>query len=71
MIGPKDEGAYFGVANIDTVRTDLFLVHLNELEVATTYFGNAYINGFTKEKIYTLEGPEFGEWEVNVFICVR
>ena len=44
----RDKGAYFGVFNIDTSRTDFFLRQLNELEVAVTDVGNAYLHVFTK-----------------------
>ena len=35
------------------------------------YFGNAYIHIFTRDNIYTVTGPNFGEWEFQVLIYVR
>ena len=54
-----DYYAYCGVFNIDTVRTDLFLEHINDLEVSDTYACNYYIFGFNKEKIYTVAESYF------------
>ena len=42
------------MVNINTVRADLFLGRLNDLEVAAADVGNAYIHEFNKEKIYTV-----------------
>ena len=50
------------MVNIDTIRTDLFLVHLNDLEVAVADVGCLCLYGFTEEKIYMVSGPDCGEW---------
>ena len=61
MTGARDKDAYCGVVNIDTVRKAFFPGNINDLEVAAADVGNAFIHGFTKEKIYTMTGPDFGE----------
>ena len=71
MTVSRDKKAYCGVFNIDTVRKYLFLGQFNILEVSVMYFGNAYIHIFTRDNIYTVTGPNFGEWEFQVLICVR
>ena len=62
MTGYRYKDFYCGVLNIDTLRPYFFLGNLNDLEVAATDVGNSYIHGFTKENIYIVEIPEFGEW---------
>ena len=66
-----DEELYSGVVSIDAVRTALFIAQLNGLEVMAADVGNAYLHGHTKEKIYTIAGPEFGELEGQVLICKK
>ena len=56
----RDDKYLYGFANIETTRTDLFLGQMNELEVASSDVGNYYIHSFTKDKIYTMAGHEFG-----------
>ena len=58
-----DEDAFAGVVSLDAVRTAFFIADLNDLECMTADIGNAYLHGQTKEKIYTIAGPEFGELE--------
>ena len=51
---------------------DIFLpVQINELGVDPVDFLNAYLHGFTKEKMYTVAGPESCEWEGHIFIYLR
>ena len=59
------------MVNIENVGTYLFLGHINCLEVSATDVGNPYLHGFSKENIYTLVGPDFGEWEDYILIFVR
>ena len=47
MTRERYKGAYFGVVNVDTVRTDFSLVHTNDLEVSAAYSGNEYLHGCT------------------------
>ena len=57
--------------NINIVMKNFFCGHLNSLEVAAADVGNSYINGFTKDKIYTVAMPQFGEWGGQVLIFIR
>ena len=57
-----------GIANIETVRADFFLGHLNDLEVAAADVGGAYLHVFNKGIIYNVAGPKFGEQEGRVII---
>ena len=66
-----DEDAFAGVVSLDAVRTAFFIADLNGLECMAADIGNAYLHGKTKEKIYTIAGPEFGELEGSILICVR
>ena len=58
------------MVNIENVRGDLFLGQLNVIELAFADIGNSYIYRFTKENIYTVVGPDFGEWQGQVLIFV-
>src|SRR3982751_4185006 len=46
---------------METVRICFTLARLNELEVCAGDIGNAYLYGKTKEKVFIIAGPEFGD----------
>jgi Reverse transcriptase (RNA-dependent DNA polymerase) len=56
---PKDS-VYSSVVSRDSVRLALTLASLNSLSVLSADVQNAYLNAPTKEKCYTIAGPEFG-----------
>jgi hypothetical protein len=56
---PK-ESVYSSVVSRDSVRIALTIASLNDLEVLAADVQNAYLNAPTKEKCYTIAGPEFG-----------
>jgi hypothetical protein len=56
---PK-ESVYSSVVSRDSVRIALTIASLNNLEVLAADVQNAYLNAPTKEKCYTIAGPEFG-----------
>ena len=41
------------------------------MDVLATDVGNAYLHGITREKVYIVAGPEFGEHEGKVLIFVK
>ena len=57
------DSVYSSVMSLQGVRILTFLAELNELESWATDIGNAYLESFTKEKVYIIAGPEFGERE--------
>jgi Reverse transcriptase (RNA-dependent DNA polymerase) len=56
---PKDS-VYSSVVSRDSVRLAFALASLNNLSVLAADVQNAYLNAPTKEKCYTIAGPEFG-----------
>ena len=63
----KDD-IYSGVVGLDTIRMGLFLGQLNKLQCCTADIGNAYLNSRTREKVYIIAGPEFGDLEGLILI---
>ena len=49
----------------------MFLAELNELELWGADVGNAYLESYTKEKLYVIAGPEFGELEGHLLIVSK
>ena len=47
------------MVGIETVRLGFTLGDLNDLKCCTGDVGNAFLNGYTKEKIYIIADPEF------------
>ena len=66
------EDIYSGVVAMDTVRIGFFVGELNHLKCCAGDVGNAFLNGWTKEKVFIVAGPEFGpELEGRILIVVR
>ena len=61
MTDPPSSMTYASVVSRESVRIALTLAALNGLEVLSADIGNAYLNARTKEKLYIICGPEFGE----------
>jgi hypothetical protein len=56
------------VVSLRELCTVLFLAELNGLESWTTDIGNAYLEAETKEKVYIVAGPEFGDLERHILV---
>jgi Reverse transcriptase (RNA-dependent DNA polymerase) len=48
-----------------------FLAELNGLETLSTDVGNAYLESFTKLKVYIIAGPEFGDRQGHTLVIVK
>ena len=57
------ESVYSSVVSLRGLRLIIFLGELNGLQSWSTDIGNAYLEAKTKEKVYIVGGPEFGELE--------
>ena len=58
---PRGEDTYSSVVSTDSLRLAFFIAELNHLQIIATDVGKAYLHGYTKEKVYIIAGPEFGE----------
>ena len=54
------ESVYSSVVSRDSVRIAFTIAALNGLDVLAADVQNAYLNAPTKERCYTIAGPEFG-----------
>src|SRR5687767_1074189 len=61
MTDPPDEKIFSGVVSMETVRICFTIAKMNDLEVCAGDIGNEYLYGKTKEKVYVIAGPEFGD----------
>ena len=48
-----------------------FIAELNDLQIWCTDIGNAYLESLTREKVYIVAGPEFGDREGHTLIIVK
>ena len=62
---------YSGVVSLRVIRLVLFIAWINNLQSWATDVGNAYLEANTKEKVYTIAGPEFGELEGHVLLIQK
>ena len=65
------DSVYSGVVSLAGIRAVAFLAELNDLELWGTDIGNAYLESYTKEKVYFVAGPEFGELQGHIFIIIK
>ena len=65
------DSVYSSVVSLRGIRILTFIAELNGMEVWATDIGNAYLESKTKEKVYIVAGPEFGEREGHTLIIVR
>ena len=57
---PQEE-VYSGVVSIETIRMAFLISSLNNLRVCAADVSTAFLYGKTREKVYVIAGPEFGE----------
>eukprot|EP00977_Amphora_coffeiformis_P025879 scaffold22774_cov229-Amphora_coffeaeformis.AAC.1 len=57
---PPKDSVYSGVASLRSICIVTFLAELNGLHLTGGNIGNAYLEAYTKEKVCTIAGPEFG-----------
>ena len=57
------ESMYSGVISLQGIRLMIFLAELNQMEAWGTDISSAYLEAFTKEKLFIKAGPEFGDQE--------
>ena len=62
---------YSGVVSLRGIRLVLFLAELNDLDSWGTDVGNAYLEAKTKEKVYIIAGPEFGDLQGHVLLIQK
>ena len=67
---PLDD-VYSGVVSIKGIRLVIFLSELNRLQLVATDVGNAYLEAYTKEKVYFIAGPEFGSLHGHILVIVK
>ena len=65
------DSVYSSVVSLRGIRMLAFLGELNGLKVWSTDIGNAYLETYTKEKVYIIAGPEFGDREGHVLIISK
>jgi hypothetical protein len=61
MTDPPTEITYISVVSHDSVRIGFLIAALNDLDLVAADISKAYLQPETKEKIYAIAGPEFGE----------
>ena len=56
---PSNDVAYCSIALLKTIRAVLFIGLLNGLVMCACDIGSAYLEAYTREKLYIVAGPEF------------
>ena len=67
----EKEMSYSGVVSLRSIRLALLIGELNGLSPMVGDVGNAYLEAYTKEKVYFIAGPEFGELAGHTLIISK
>ena len=62
---------YSSVVSRESVRIAFLIAALNDLDLMMFDVGNAYLNAYTKEKLYCIAGKEFGPDEEGRLMIIR
>lgn len=65
------DSVYSSVVSLRGTRLLTFVAELNGMETWCTDIGNAYLESYTKEKVYIIAGPEFGDREGHTLIIIK
>ena len=65
------DSVYSGVVSLRGIRLLTFISELNALLLWATDIGNAYLEALTKELVYIVAGPEFGDREGHILVIVK
>ena len=70
---PAIESVHSGIVFIHSIHLILLIAKLNDLEIYQADVGNAYLEAYTKEKIYFITGKEFllSEWKVIYLLYLK
>jgi hypothetical protein len=71
MTAPPKDSVYSGVITLRLLRLCMLLAKLNSLKVEAADIGNACLEAYTKEKVYIIAGPEFGDCQGHVLIIMK
>jgi hypothetical protein len=71
LTAPPKDRVYSGVVTLCSLRLCIFLAKLKGLKVEAADVGNAYLEAYTKEKLYIIAGPEFGDRQGNVMVIIK
>ena len=63
--------SYSGVVSLRSIRLALVIGELNGLSPMVGDVGNAYLEAYTKEKVYFIACPEFGELAGHIMIISK
>ena len=65
------ESVYSSVISLRGIRLMIFLAELNQMEAWGTDISSAYLEAFTKEKLFVKAGPEFGDQEGHILLVKK
>ena len=68
---PPIDSVYSGVVSLRSLRLALLIGELNGLTPMVGDIGNAYLEAYTKEKVYFIAGKEFGPLEGHTLVIVK
>ena len=68
LTDPPKDSVYSGVVSLRSLRLVALFAELNGLQLWAADVGNAYLEALTKEKVYVVAGPEFGDLEGHILL---
>jgi hypothetical protein len=71
LTAPPKDSVHSGVVTLRSLRACMLLAKLNGLKVKAADVGNACLEAYTKEKLYIVAGPEFGDRQGSIMVIIK
>ena len=71
MTEPPKDSVYSGVLSLRSMNLALLIGEINRLKIMVGDIGNAYLEAYTKEKVYFIAGKEIGPLEGHIMKIVK
>jgi hypothetical protein len=71
LTAPPKDSVCSGVVTLRSLRACMLLAKLNGLKVKAADVGNACLEAYTKEKLYIVAGPEFGDRQGSIMVIIK
>jgi hypothetical protein len=71
LTDPSQESNYSGVVALRSIHICMLVAELNSMITKVADVGNAYLEVYTREKVYFIAGPLFGALAGHTLIIVK
>jgi Reverse transcriptase (RNA-dependent DNA polymerase) len=71
VTAPPSDDTYSSITSKESVQPSFLISALNNLDLVSVDITNAYVHAECREKVATIAGPEFGEYEGCIVLVIK